>query len=131
MVELWPTAAKRGLHGRLARYLRRRERADSKTACCLEVTNFGTTPARDGIDPGRRRSRRIRPASCSNLEAGAASRIILNLASGSGELRATLADDDLAIDNDVVLVSPRRRPLRVQARRGRHGQTGRRICDRC
>ena len=36
------------------------------------------------------------------------------MAAGSGELHATLGDDELAIDNEVVLVSPRRRPLRVQ-----------------
>ena len=40
--------------------------------------------------------------------------MILNLAADSGELHATLGKDDLAIDNEVVLVSPRRRPLRVQ-----------------
>ena len=48
------------------------------------------------------------------LAAGEASRIILNLAAGSAELHATAGRDDLAIDNLVVLVSPRRRPLRVQ-----------------
>ncbi|HEX4142767.1 MAG TPA: BatA and WFA domain-containing protein [Pirellulales bacterium] len=79
----------------------------------LEVTNFGTAPARAeltlegaGLDTAGPK--------LLQLDAGAASRMILNLAADSGELRARLSRDELAIDNEVVLVSPRRRPLRVQ-----------------
>jgi len=78
----------------------------------LEVTNFGTAPARTelvlegaGLDPSRK---------LLELDPGMASRLILNLAAGSSELHATLGKDELAIDNDVVLISPRHRPLRVQ-----------------
>jgi hypothetical protein len=79
----------------------------------LEVTNFGTAPARtelvlDGADLDTASRKLLQ------LDAGVASRMILNLATGSGEFHATLGKDDLAIDNEVVLVSPRRRPLRVQ-----------------
>ena len=79
----------------------------------LEVTNFGIAPAQtelvlSGANLGAPSHKSL------ELDAGAATRIILNLTVGSAELHATLGKDDLAIDNEVVLVSPRRRPLRVQ-----------------
>ncbi|HEX4129815.1 MAG TPA: BatA and WFA domain-containing protein [Pirellulales bacterium] len=49
-----------------------------------------------------------------DLQPGATSRMIFNVPAGSEPLRATLGDDALAIDNQAVLVSPQRRPLRVQ-----------------
>jgi hypothetical protein len=79
----------------------------------LEITNLGSTSTRTnlalegaGLAAPQRKSIELGPA--------AASRLIMNFASGSTELRATLDEDELTIDNAVVLVSPRRAPLRVQ-----------------
>ncbi len=79
----------------------------------LEVTNLGATGAGtnlvlQGAGLGEPQRKAIA------LGRGEASRLIMNFASGSPELRAKLDDDELAIDNLVVLVSPRRAPLRVQ-----------------
>ncbi len=79
----------------------------------LEVTNFGREPARtemtlDGANlPAPRRS----PI---DLGPGEANRVVLNLPSGSATLRAKIGEDALAIDNDVTLVPPNHRLLRVQ-----------------
>ena len=64
------------------------------------------------------------------LEPGVASRLILNLAADSGELRATLGKDDLAIDNAVVLISPRAGRCACKLRWPTRAK-GRRICERC
>lgn len=79
----------------------------------LEITHLGSTGTRAGLvlqganlgEPQR---------TTLDLGAGAASRLIMTFVSGSAELRAKLNDDELAIDNEVVLVSPRRAPVRVQ-----------------
>lgn len=79
----------------------------------LEVTNLSRTAARteltvQGADLTSPQVRVI------ELAAGAASRIVLQVPSGSPPLRAHLSQDQLAVDNAVVLVSPYRRLLRVQ-----------------
>jgi len=79
----------------------------------LEVTNFGSSPATTeltltgGGEMGPS-SKRI------ELAPGTASRLILNVPSGSAPLLARLGTDDLAIDDTTVLVSPPRQLLRVQ-----------------
>ncbi len=78
----------------------------------LEITNFGTTSMNSelslttgGNDPSRRSLQ---------LAAGEATRVIFNLPVGADTLQASLNDDDLLIDNQVLLVPSKKRALRVQ-----------------
>jgi len=79
----------------------------------LEMTNFSRKPVTVNLqltqNPGTApQSQQV------DLEPSAVNRLILTLPENSGTLSASIDANDLPIDNNVVLVSPRKRPLRLQ-----------------
>ena len=79
----------------------------------LEVTNLSDSPGADHIDPRRRQPGLPRDEAPLQLAGGAARQFFLNLPAGSPPLRATLGDDALEIDNQVLLLPESTKPLRV------------------
>ena len=98
-----------------------RTATDSGERCLLEVTNLsphaGSTELIVEIDHTASQA----PSSLlhrSTLEIGpkATRRIFLNLPVGTPPLRAQISDDALAVDNKVVLLPERRKPVHVDIR---------------
>jgi len=79
----------------------------------LEVTNFSNHPARTHLRLAADKGPTTSPQPL-EIAAGAAHRLMLTLPQNAGTLQATLDANDLKIDNEVFLVSPRKRALRVQ-----------------
>ena len=95
--------------------------ADSGERCLFEVTNLATNMGvREfvvTVDEAALQ-RHSPPLHRSTLELGPMStrRIILNLPPETPRLRAQIGDDALAIDNEVLLLPQRRKPVRVDVR---------------
>ena len=98
-----------------------RTTVDSGERCLLEITNLSPharsaeliVEIKDSAVQGENSLLRR-----STLEIGprATHRIFLNLPPKTPLLRARISDDALAIDNEVILLSQRRKPLRVDIR---------------
>ena len=97
-----------------------RTAVDSGERCLLEITNLSphtsSTELVVKIDDAARTS--SSPLRRSTLEIGprATRRIFLNLPPQTSPLRARIGDDALAIDNEIVLLPQRRKPVRVDIR---------------
>lgn len=97
-----------------------RTAVDSGERCLLEITNLsphaGSTELVVEIDDATQTS--SFPLRRSPLEIGprATRRIFLNLPPETSLLRARIGDDALAIDNEIVLLPQRRKPVRVDIR---------------
>ena len=98
-----------------------RTATDSGERCLLEVTNLslhaGSTELIVEVDDAASQSSSP-PLYRATLEIGpkATRRIFLNLPAGTPPLRARIDDDALAIDNKVVLLPERRKPVQVDVR---------------
>ncbi len=98
-----------------------RTATDSGERCLLEITNLSphadstelvvevdTSASQTSSSPLRRATLEIGPR--------ATHQIFLNLSAGTPPLRAQIGDDALAIDNKVVLLPQRRKPVHVDIR---------------
>ena len=98
-----------------------RTATDSGERCLLEITNLsphaGSTELVVEVNDAASQESSF-PLRRSTLEIGprATRRIFLNLHPKTPALRARISDDTLAIDNEVVLLPQRRKPVRVDIR---------------
>lgn len=95
--------------------------AESGERCLFEVTNLSpNVMVREFIvkadEPAVQQPSSPLHRSILELEPMATHRIILNLSPETPRLRAQIGDDALAIDNEVLLLPQRRKPVRVDVR---------------
>ena len=98
-----------------------RTAADTGERCLFEITNLSpNTRATEFVVTanGATVQQPTSPLRRSTLELGpmATHRIIMNLLPETPPLRARIGDDTLAIDNEVVLLAQRQKPVRVDVR---------------
>lgn len=98
-----------------------RASAESGERCLFEVTNLSpNVMVREFIvradEPAVQQPASPLYRSTLELEPTATHRIILNLPPETPRLRAQIGDDALAIDNEVLLLPQRRKPVRVDVR---------------
>jgi Aerotolerance regulator N-terminal len=92
---------------------------DGQDRCMLEIANLSDRPAKTELvleggtgstTDGFRELRRSRI----ELAANGVQKVVLTLAAGADTLRARIDSDALAVDNEVMLVPARERPVRVE-----------------
>ena len=98
-----------------------RTATDSGERCLLEVTNLSphagsTELIVESDDTASQSSSSILHRSVLEIDPKATRRIFLNLPVGTPPLKARISDDALAIDNEVVLLPERRKPVHVDIR---------------
>ncbi len=92
---------------------------DGQDRCMLEIANLSDKPARSelilesGSASDLTSFRELRRSQI-ELSANGTQRVVLTLAAGAGPVRARIGSDSLPIDNEVVLLSGREQPVRVE-----------------
>ena len=97
-----------------------RTATDSGERCLLEITNLsshvGSTELIIEVDDAAQKSTPLLRRSVLEIDPRATRRIFLNLPPETPLLQARIGDDALAIDNEVVLLPQRRKPVLVDVR---------------
>jgi len=81
--------------------------------CLIEVANFGAGPASVPLVVRAEGEGRVLARRVLAMEAGERTAAFLDLPAGTGPVRAALADDALALDNQAVLLPESAPPVRV------------------
>lgn len=87
---------------------------DGRDRCLFEVANLSASPRGTSLII-RAADTLLREVKL-DLAAGETRRVILDLRQNTPALRATIGDDDLAIDNEVILLPVAHRPVHVDLR---------------